>query len=112
MVVGGGPCTFCLSPPSTAPQVLRGLLLPADAGHGEGLRGTGGRAEGAGGGSAAHGHRPLLLLLPLLPPTQALQVRGGNRGSTGGTGGTALWSKASGEGWRSPVRTHMGHPPG
>lgn len=56
-------------------QVLCGVLLPADAGHGRRLWWEGGSSEDTEGHADEDSHRPLLLLLPLLPPTHAHQVR-------------------------------------
>ncbi|KAF6385518.1 solute carrier family 51 subunit alpha [Rhinolophus ferrumequinum] len=58
---------------SSAPTVLRGVLLPADAGHGGRLWWEGGSSEDTEGHADEDPHRPLLLLLPLLPPTHAHQ---------------------------------------
>lgn len=51
------------------------MLLPADAGHGRRLWWEGGSTEDTEGHADEDPHRPLLLLLPLLPPTHAHQVR-------------------------------------
>lgn len=56
-------------------QVLCGVLLPADARHGGRLWWKGGSSEDTEGYADEDSHRPLLLLLPLLPPTHAHQVR-------------------------------------
>ena len=65
-----------LSGPILSPlQVLCSVLLPADAGHGGRLRWKGGSSEDTEGHPDDDPHRPLLLLLPLLPQTHAHQVR-------------------------------------
>ena len=51
------------------------MLLPADAGHGGRLWWEGGSNKDTEGHSDDGPHWPLLLLLPLLPPTHAHQVR-------------------------------------
>lgn len=63
-------------PRATSPrlQVLRSVLLPTDAGHGRRLWWKGGSSEDTEGHPNEDPHRPLLLLLPLLPPTHAHQV--------------------------------------
>lgn len=73
------PPPFCvlLGPPPTSPQlqVLLDVLLPADAGHGGRLWWEGGGVEDTEGHPGDDPYRPLLLLLPLLPPNQDHQVR-------------------------------------
>ena len=64
-------------PPLPQLQVLRDVLLPADAGHGGRLWWEGGSTEDTEGHPRDDPYRPLLLLLPLLPPNQDHQVRRG-----------------------------------
>ena len=62
-------------PTSPQLQVLRDVLLPGDAGHGRRLWWEGGSVEDTEGHPGDDPYRPLLLLLPLLPPNQDHQVR-------------------------------------
>lgn len=68
---------FCVlsGPPLPQLQVLCDVLLPADAGHGGRLWWEGGSSKDTEGHPSDDPHRPLLLLLPLLPTTHAHQVR-------------------------------------
>lgn len=67
-------CVF--SGPLLCPfQVLCRVLLPANAGHGARLWWEGSSSEDTEGHPDDDPHRPLLLLLPLLPQTHAHQVR-------------------------------------
>lgn len=62
-------------PPLLPLQVLLGMLLLDDDGHGGRLWWEGGSTEDTEGHSNDDPHRSLLLLLPLLPSTHAHQVR-------------------------------------
>lgn len=75
--LSGLPPPLCVfSGPLLRPfQVLCCVLLPANAGHGARLWWEGSSSEDTEGHPDDDPHRPLLLLLPLLPQTHAYQVR-------------------------------------
>lgn len=139
-LVSPGPPGFLCSPPSFGSkgcppqahfsplQVLCGVLLPADAGHGARLRWEGGSGEDPEGHPDDDPHGPLLLLLPLLPQAHAHQVGWGALGAPATCSCTEsacwlsqpcfkplevslVWDKPNDKRWASPARTHTSGSP-